>query len=199
MEEKPYIEKEIRSVEYHFNPKYGDNRLCTCGHIYYRHFDSHENMEAVGCKYCGCNYFTENPDTRLRYLSPQGRDNVVIADYVGLVIRYVNTYHPEEDTDMQIDCPDFLDHDTQLMYLYEEDEPYDKLKFDYDWNWLMPVLFKINKEKLDEKTSDKLNSVKELWTEWRSFELANIGQVFRGLVSVIEVLNENSKNLENEK
>jgi len=35
-----------------YDPDYGDNRLCTCGHTYYRHFDSFEKMAPVGCKYC---------------------------------------------------------------------------------------------------------------------------------------------------
>ncbi len=44
-------------VEY--DPNYGDNRLCECGHTYYRHFDPYENMEDVGCKYCRCDTFKE--------------------------------------------------------------------------------------------------------------------------------------------
>ena len=51
-----YIEK-TRVQKY--NPNYGDNRKCVCGHTYYRHFDSWENMEPVGCKYCGCDEFVE--------------------------------------------------------------------------------------------------------------------------------------------
>lgn len=57
--EKPYIETEVRTIEYRYNPKYGDDRMCTCGHAYYRHFDSYDNMENVGCKYCYCNDFVE--------------------------------------------------------------------------------------------------------------------------------------------
>ena len=37
-----------------YNPKYGDDRECICGHPYYRHFDSYEDNEPVGCKYCSC-------------------------------------------------------------------------------------------------------------------------------------------------
>lgn len=40
-----------------YNPNFGDHRECQCGHSYYRHFDSYENMEAIGCKYCGCKEF----------------------------------------------------------------------------------------------------------------------------------------------
>ena len=50
------ISKEDYKFEY--NSKFGDNRECECGHTYYRHFDTYENMEACGCKYCGCYEFT---------------------------------------------------------------------------------------------------------------------------------------------
>lgn len=53
-----------KTVQYHldYNPNYGDDRLCVCGHPYHRHFDPYENMENVGCKYrgsCGCEGFVE--------------------------------------------------------------------------------------------------------------------------------------------
>jgi len=35
-----------------YDPKYGDSRVCKCGHPYYRHFDSYEDNAPVGCKYC---------------------------------------------------------------------------------------------------------------------------------------------------
>lgn len=52
-----------RTVKYttkKYNPKYGDNRLCVCGHEYYRHFDSWEDMYPCGCKYCSCGHFRED-------------------------------------------------------------------------------------------------------------------------------------------
>ena len=36
-----------------YDREYGDNRLCKCGHPYYRHFDTYDGMKNVGCKYCG--------------------------------------------------------------------------------------------------------------------------------------------------
>ena len=42
-----------------FNPAYGDDRICECGHPYYRHFDTYEDMLPVGCKYCECGTFKE--------------------------------------------------------------------------------------------------------------------------------------------
>jgi hypothetical protein len=47
-----------------YDPKFGDNRLCLCGHPYYRHFDTYEEMAPVGCKYCG--YQTEE-DAGIEY------------------------------------------------------------------------------------------------------------------------------------
>lgn len=49
---EPYIEKVV--VEKVWNPDYPSNEECKCGHVYYRHFDSYEDMEPVGCKYCPC-------------------------------------------------------------------------------------------------------------------------------------------------
>ena len=42
-----------------YNPEFGDQKLCKCGHPYYRHFDTYEDMRAVGCKYCGCHLFID--------------------------------------------------------------------------------------------------------------------------------------------
>jgi len=56
--EKPYLEETV--IELKYNPNYGDDRICVCGHSYYRHFDSYENMDAIGCKYCyDCRNFVE--------------------------------------------------------------------------------------------------------------------------------------------
>lgn len=35
--------------------------LCTCGHPYYRHFDTYEDMYPNGCKYCACREFQPAP------------------------------------------------------------------------------------------------------------------------------------------
>jgi hypothetical protein len=42
-----------------YNPFFGDERMCQCGHPYHRHFDSFEDMKFVGCKYCDCHEFKE--------------------------------------------------------------------------------------------------------------------------------------------
>lgn len=59
--ESPYIEQTeiVINRDRKYNPNYGDNRECECGHTYDRHFDSYEKMEACGCKYCECFTFVE--------------------------------------------------------------------------------------------------------------------------------------------
>ena len=42
-----------------YNPKFGNDKECVCGHPYHRHFDSYEDDEDVGCKYCRCSTFIE--------------------------------------------------------------------------------------------------------------------------------------------
>jgi len=56
-----------------YNPDFGDDKLCVCGHTYYRHFDTYDDMEPVGCKYCGdCGTFvdpvgmSEHDEVRMR-------------------------------------------------------------------------------------------------------------------------------------
>lgn len=57
--QKPYIVKLEENVVRLYNPEYGDDKLCTCGHVYYRHFDTYDEMFPIGCKYCDCRLFTE--------------------------------------------------------------------------------------------------------------------------------------------
>ena len=57
--ERPYKEVVTIETEKKYNPNFGDDKKCKCGHSYYRHFDSYEQMEAIGCKYCGCYNFEE--------------------------------------------------------------------------------------------------------------------------------------------
>lgn len=45
-------------VKKEYDPEFGDNCKCSCGHEYHRHFDSYEGMDPVGCKYCDCADFT---------------------------------------------------------------------------------------------------------------------------------------------
>ena len=58
----PYLEKTIVHTVLLYNPNYGDDRVCVCGHKYYRHFDTYSDMDNCGCKYCGCDEFVEKTD-----------------------------------------------------------------------------------------------------------------------------------------
>ena len=40
-----------------YDPRYPAYAMCKCGHHYIRHFDTYEDMRAVGCKYCECRVF----------------------------------------------------------------------------------------------------------------------------------------------
>ncbi len=60
--QKPYIVKLVFKRVY--NPNFGDDRVCKCGHTYYRHFDSYDDMYPCGCKYCNCFRFTEEKEIK---------------------------------------------------------------------------------------------------------------------------------------
>ena len=42
-----------------YNKHFGDAKICTCGHTYYRHFDTYDRLYPIGCKYCNCDRFEE--------------------------------------------------------------------------------------------------------------------------------------------
>lgn len=67
VEDGPYLVHTVAREERKFNPNYGSDRICKCGHRYYRHFDWMEDNIACGCKYCACFTFEEAP--------PEGRNN----------------------------------------------------------------------------------------------------------------------------
>lgn len=60
VKDSPYIKVVTLKVTHKYNPDYGDERVCVCGHPYHRHFDSYEDMYAIGCKYCACYEFKED-------------------------------------------------------------------------------------------------------------------------------------------
>ncbi len=68
----PYIVNYYVEVSKSYNKSFGDDKECECGHSYYRHFDTYENMEACGCKYCDCWHFkltqSEKRDEKLTKL-----------------------------------------------------------------------------------------------------------------------------------
>lgn len=69
-----------------YDPKFGDDRMCMCGHAYYRHFDTYEHMRPVGCKYCGCPTFKEGPlcqhtNTVLKKVNKESVADSMYVDY----------------------------------------------------------------------------------------------------------------------
>ena len=44
-----------------YDENFGDDKECQCGHPYYRHFDTYDDMSPAGCKYCygRCETFKE--------------------------------------------------------------------------------------------------------------------------------------------
>lgn len=78
----PYLERIV--VEKLYNPEYGDDRICECGHKYYRHFDTYEDMYNCGCKYCGCGNFvelTEQKENEIRALVKHAYHNAMENGY----------------------------------------------------------------------------------------------------------------------
>lgn len=66
MPSDPYLVTSKVVFSHNYNPDYGDDNMCKCGHRYYRHFDSYDDMENVGCKYCDCfEFMEENKDERV--------------------------------------------------------------------------------------------------------------------------------------
>jgi hypothetical protein len=72
---KMYIETmgfEVIEIKVLYDPNYGDDIPCECGHPYYRHFDTYDDMEPVGCKYC--NTYVEGISHREEIPIPEGTD-----------------------------------------------------------------------------------------------------------------------------
>ena len=75
----------IRKKMMTHNADYPSDNVCLCGHLYNRHFDSYEDWEAVGCKYCGCNHFVHDLGQRLSpfvRMQQFGQWNVQLEDYM---------------------------------------------------------------------------------------------------------------------
>ena len=61
--EPPYLPEFVMETIYKYNPHYGDDRICVCGHPYYRHFDTYDGMYPCGCKHCVCQEFREKHES----------------------------------------------------------------------------------------------------------------------------------------
>lgn len=53
------IIEQLKDSPNEYDKDFGDDKICKCGHAYYRHFDTYEDMYSCGCKYCGCFEFEE--------------------------------------------------------------------------------------------------------------------------------------------
>ena len=92
-EEKPYSEHfEVNRIM-KYNPNFGDDRICNCGHPYYRHFDTYEAMSSVGCKYCQCFEFNEEPKLSRVWCMPN-KDTFSIKPIRELIERYIDRERP---------------------------------------------------------------------------------------------------------
>lgn len=83
MTEQPYIIETVVTEVRRYNPNYGNDRWCECGHQYYRHFDTYENMDACGCKYCNCFEFKEHPH---KYEVVKKNKKLMVVDENGKVM-----------------------------------------------------------------------------------------------------------------
>lgn len=54
-----FLENQFNSGVKPYIKDFGDDKICECGHAYYRHFDTYDDMYPVGCKYCECFEFKE--------------------------------------------------------------------------------------------------------------------------------------------
>src|SRR5690606_21540352 len=74
--------------------------------------------------------------------------NMLIAEFVGLRFRGFAGGNPMTgiEYEWEAEVPDFLDHDAQILPLYDEDRPEEHFRFHTSWDWLMPVVEKIEKD-----------------------------------------------------
>ena len=105
--EKPYLEEIVTTTVRNYNPKYGDERICQCGHTYYRHFDSWADMDNVGCKYCWCHDFQEA---------------VITPERIAEMQRVVRERYPEQfaelDADLHSGFYQLAEYNEHLLELY---------------------------------------------------------------------------------
>lgn len=100
--EKPYINNA-------YNPNYGDHRICKCGHEYYRHFDSYDDMSPCGCKYCSCYKFEEKVFGNWMDLSAEAKS----------VLEWIENIMTYEHDIMFIQIGEYFDRPT-IRYAHDE-------------------------------------------------------------------------------
>lgn len=55
--DKAYITQYYLGTKQVYNPEYGDNRTCVCGHKYIDHFSNERAGSVIGCRECSCSSF----------------------------------------------------------------------------------------------------------------------------------------------
>lgn len=75
--DQPYLHRIKVKVIKKYNPDYGDDRKCKCGHLYERHFDGYEDNRACGCKYCSCYTFEELRPDHCFAVFVEGVNNII--------------------------------------------------------------------------------------------------------------------------
>jgi hypothetical protein len=121
--DQPYIGRVVAITEQSYNPAYGDTRECECGHPYHRHFDSYEDMEAIGCKYCPCTDFKEKQTEEIMNKQPEIGDKIYVPSSLH-VYRGMDDFAGGIATISSIKRSDTLpeDHNNYLMVGIEERE-----------------------------------------------------------------------------
>ena len=71
--------EELKKTEY--DTAFGDDKVCKCGHAYYRHFDTYEDMRPIGCKYCPCDKFEEPKTGFDKYVAQKMQDPAFAEGY----------------------------------------------------------------------------------------------------------------------
>lgn len=92
--EKPYIIIPLTTEKRQYNPNYGDHKICKCGHPYYRHFDSYEDMRDVGCKYCHCYDFIEIQGMRFQIRKLDNVEPLVETKELDIAIPCAELFSP---------------------------------------------------------------------------------------------------------
>lgn len=59
MSDNPYLEELFMYTTKKYNPNYGDDRMCVCGHRYIKHFEIYDRPVPRPCRNCECPEFVE--------------------------------------------------------------------------------------------------------------------------------------------
>lgn len=137
---------------------------------------------------------TENEELDLMW------QNKIIADFVDLKISWSQTSFYDTDGDWDVtSVPDFLDHDIDLLYLYDCPSPYSVLKFNSSWNWIIPVgkkmeemVFDGNWGLFEQFFSDELTYLENFKKSCYNFDIIS---AYKAAIDFIQSLNHQDINI----